>query len=94
MILVQSCLPSPLLRSDRAFRLFAASARCAACCSFCFSRSSFSRLFRAAVPRNLLLLLAPDLLLGSSPDGSGDWLCFETVEDESEPVRCRLGFPF
>jgi hypothetical protein len=88
---IQVCaLPSPLLRSDRAFRLLAASARCAACCSFCLSRSSFSLLLRAAAPRSFCVVDPKILAASSVAVGSGDSLCFDMVSDECEPVRNRL----
>lgn len=90
---VKSGIPSPLLRSDRAFRLFAASARRNACCSFCLSCISFSRLLRAAAPLSFCEAILPVpfvLFEASCPGGSGDSLCLDTVEDELDPVRCRL----
>jgi hypothetical protein len=91
-------IPSPLLRSDRAFLLLAASARCAACCSFCLSRISLSRLVLEGGARREVWFeprCVVDPLFAASPEvGSGDSLCLDTVEDELEPVRRRFVFLF
>jgi hypothetical protein len=74
-------IPSPLLLSDLALRLFAASALAAARSALCLSRISFSLLLRAAAPLRVLLLLLPVSPL------LGDWLrAFEEAEEE-EAVR-------
>jgi hypothetical protein len=86
-------IPSPLLRSDRAFRLLAASARCAACCSFCLSRSSFSRLVRAAAPLSFCDPFLAALLASSLAAGSGDSLCLDSVSEECDPVRSLFELP-
>lgn len=79
-------MPSPLLRSERAFLLLAASALCAATCSFCLSRISLSLLFRAAGTRREawleVRLVAAPLDAVSPGVGSGDTLCFDTVEED------------
>lgn len=80
-------LPSPRLRSDLALRLFAASARAAACCSFAFSRASRSLLFFAAAPRSDCLLLDPVRVVPSSVPG-GDALRWES--EVTDPVLCRF----
>lgn len=74
---------STLRLSDLALRLLAASAFCARTSCFCFSRSSFSRLFLAAAPRSFVPFLPSNTL---SPSGEG-------LFDASvllEPVRCLL----
>jgi hypothetical protein len=66
-------IPSPRLLSDLAFRLFAASALCAAR-SFCLSRCSFSRWLRAAVP---LIFLTPLLPFAPSFEESSSEIFWE-----------------
>jgi hypothetical protein len=82
-VLVDS--PSPRLRSDRALRLLAASARAASCCSFAFSRASRSLLFFAAAPRSDCLLFDAVRDVPSSVPG-GEPLRWDS--EETDPVRC------
>lgn len=81
-------LPSALRLSDLAFLLLAASALCAAASNFCFSRISFSRVFRAAAPRSLepFFPVTADLSVGS-----GLPLFFDEASELLVLVRCRLG---
>lgn len=82
-------LPSPLLLSDLACRLLAASALAAAACSFCLSLISRSRVVFAAAPRKFCLLLLP-VRVGIPSMVAGDWLRLDAVSEELEPVRWRL----
>jgi hypothetical protein len=86
---LEHSIPSPLLLSDLACLLFAASALAAAACSFCFSLISRSRLFFAAAPRRFCLPLAP-VRVGISSMVAGDWLRLDAVSEELEVVRWRL----
>lgn len=84
---VQFHLPSALRLSDLAFLLLAASALCAAASNFCFSRISFSLVFRAAAPRSLEPFFPVTVDLSA---GSGLPLFFDEASELLVLVRCRL----
>lgn len=80
-------LPSALRLSDLAFLLLAASALCAAASCFCFSRISFSLVFRAAAPRSLEPFFPVTVDLSA---GSGLPLFFDDTSELLVLVRCLL----